>query len=957
MTDWSIGSRWCRWDPHLHTPGTLRNDQFKGDWNRYLLAIEQAAPAPAALGITDYFTMEGYKAIRAHKAQGRLPSVDLIFPNIEMRLSVETRKGPGINLHLLVSPHDPEHIDRVEGLLGRLSFRGYRGQTFSCTLGDLSRLGRLHADNEHLEEQAARRIGANQFKVDWRKLQQELGGDRWFQENVLVAVAAGEDGLAGIGRDAGFSAEREALGDFADIIFSGSPNDRSYWAGHHDDFKGGRRATKPCLHGSDAHSMDRILAPKQDRRCWIRAEPTFDGLRQTLVEPERRVHIGPDAPPGPSPDNVIRTIEVRNAPWMQVASVELNDGLVTIIGAKGSGKTALADLAAFGAHAEDGEPGPASFIKKAEEHLDGVSVQLEWADGSRSSAVFGGYNEPREPRVRYLSQQFVERLCSNARVSQPLVDEIEAVVFSAIPEENRMWCSSFAELREVELRDLHAERDDQRNRIRRWTESIGVAHEEQRALEGLRTKHAEAVRLREATEKALQEIPAPSDPKVAAAHELAAKKLADLKERLALMERRGRTLADLEGSLDRLLRAAEDRLQGLQEQYADLELTEDQWQLQRLHRKEGAAEALKDLRLVAENQLQNLRAYGVPTTPDPEPDAPAGLAHLVNEEARLAKLLGADRANAKKRAKLQAHLPIRKRAESDLLKRAQHAEKAPERRKEAAEHRLEAYERLFATLVGEQQKLEALYSPLRDQLPDDGKLSFYVHRRVDAAAWASHGERILDLRRPPFSGRGALQQAAEEHLVKAWATGTPAEVRAALTKFLRSYGQDALKARLQGVSAQEFGDWVFSTDHVHVEYGISYEEVPIPRLSPGTRGVVLLTLYLGLDRWDERPLIIDQPEENLDPKSVFADLVPFFREASTRRQIIMVTHNANLVVNTDSDQVIITSSVRSDPAKLPDITYVSGGLEDSHVRGTVCSLLEGGEEAFRRRGRRYGVPQ
>ena len=56
---------------------------------------------------------------------------------------------------------------------------------------------------------------------------------------------------------------------------------------------------------------------------------------------------------------------------------------------------------------------------------------------------------------------------------------------------------------------------------------------------------------------------------------------------------------------------------------------------------------------------------------------------------------------------------------------------------------------------------------------------------------------------------------------------------------------------------------------------------------------MLLTLYLGLDQWDRRPLVIDQLEENLDPSSVYDSLVPFFREAALRRQIVMVTHNAN----------------------------------------------------------------
>ena len=108
-----------------------------------------------------------------------------------------------------------------------------------------------------------------------------------------------------------------------------------------------------------------------------------------------------------------------------------------------------------------------------------------------------------------------------------------------------------------------------------------------------------------------------------------------------------------------------------------------------------------------------------------------------------------------------------------------------------------------------------------------------------------------------------------------------------------------------------------------------------------------------MDLRDTRPLVIDQPEENLDPNSVFEELVPHFREARKRRQVIIVTHNANLVVNTDADQVIVARSERSAASSLPTICYESGSLENSAIRRCVCQILEGGERAFLERERRY----
>ena len=134
-----------------------------------------------------------------------------------------------------------------------------------------------------------------------------------------------------------------------------------------------------------------------------------------------------------------------------------------------------------------------------------------------------------------------------------------------------------------------------------------------------------------------------------------------------------------------------------------------------------------------------------------------------------------------------------------------------------------------------------------------------------------------------------------------------------------------------------------------------YDEVEIEQLSPGTRGIVLLLLYVAIDKEDDRPLIIDQPEENLDPKSIYDDLVDRFKIAKSRRQIIVITHNANLVVNTDADQVIVAKCGPHQAGHLPELSYLSGGLENPTIRKEVCEILEGGEEAFRERARRLRV--
>ena len=75
-----------------------------------------------------------------------------------------------------------------------------------------------------------------------------------------------------------------------------------------------------------------------------------------------------------------------------------------------------------------------------------------------------------------------------------------------------------------------------------------------------------------------------------------------------------------------------------------------------------------------------------------------------------------------------------------------------------------------------------------------------------------------------------------------------------------------------------------------------------------------------------RPLIVDQPDENLDNESIYKLLTSYFKIAKTRRQVILITHNPNLVVNGDSEQVIVASCDRLENG-LPHIKYQSGSLE------------------------------
>jgi hypothetical protein len=337
--------------------------------------------------------------------------------------------------------------------------------------------------------------------------------------------------------------------------------------------------------------------------------------------------------------------------------------------------------------------------------------------------------------------------------------------------------------------------------------------------------------------------------------------------------------------------------------------------------------------------------------------------------SRLEALFSADKLIRDQYAALTSRIAQESNALQTLERRLADAQGAAARRKQLQSERDDAYGRVFEAIINEQSALAALYAPLMARLAASSgtlhKLGFSVCRVANAHAWGGVAEeKLLDRRKSgPFYGRGSLIAVATTALKPAWETGSAADIQAAMAKFIATYSKDLFAhspyAPIQQVEfrawSKQFAHWLFGTDHISVRYEIEYDGVDIRKLSPGTRGIVLLLLYLALDDADDRPLVIDQPEENLDPKSVFEELVPLFIMAKAKRQVIMVTHNANLVINTDADQIIIAEAGPHPTGGLPPITYIAGGLENADIRRAVCGILEGGEEAFRERARRLRV--
>ncbi len=138
----SRGSEWHRWGPHIYAPGTILNNQFGAadPWGACLTSLENATPKIEAIAITDYYATDTYEEFLKYSATGRLPGVKLLFPNIELRLDAAAKSG-FVNIHLLISPEDPDHLSEVTRILKRLQFHAF-DDCFDCTRDELIKLGK-----------------------------------------------------------------------------------------------------------------------------------------------------------------------------------------------------------------------------------------------------------------------------------------------------------------------------------------------------------------------------------------------------------------------------------------------------------------------------------------------------------------------------------------------------------------------------------------------------------------------------------------------------------------------------------------------------------------------------------------------------------------------------------------------------------------------------------------------
>lgn len=157
-------------------------------------------------------------------------------------------------------------------------------------------------------------------------------------------------------------------------------------------------------------------------------------------------------------------------------------------------------------------------------------------------------------------------------------------------------------------------------------------------------------------------------------------------------------------------------------------------------------------------------------------------------------------------------------------------------------------------------------------------------------------------------------------------------------------------------------------DYFFDNWDVEYNGDNLGEMSAGKASFVILMLIVGLSE-SRAPILIDQPEDNLDNRSISKEMVEFLKERKIERQIILVTHNPNIVVNADAENIIVANQKGQNDRETTSpyqFDYVNGALENTFqklgetdllksmgVREHIADIVEGGEDAFLKREKKY----
>ncbi|PZM80385.1 MAG: ABC transporter [Candidatus Melainabacteria bacterium] len=1002
----SRGSEWRKWDLHVHSPDSLVNVKYGAGghdpWEKFLSDLESLPPEFKVIGINDYIFLDGYKRVLTERKKGRLANLELILPVIELRLSMFGGAEDNlsrINYHIIFA--DEEELDPsvIEAqFLNALSQKysvcpGVRGDMWSGTISreSLRDLGKKVVESSPPQHRSSfgsdLEAGFSNLCLNKNDVEGLLNGSTYFENKFITAVGKGEwNSMLWTQQSA---ATKRDLVNSVTLVFTALEN--------HKDYSVQRKKLSDALVNdylvdcSDAHHLSTAIQKDRIGNCftWVKADPTFRGLVHATQEFETRFFVGQ------SPESIAR---VRNNATKYINKVTivkegtssvgetwfdsdlvLNSGMVSIIGNKGAGKSALADCIAL---AGGSKSDSFSFLneRKFRKGKNNVAkyfrVTLDWHNGLQTSSLLSDDPELASMElVKYVPQNFLEEICNDIKGTVKFESELKSVIFSHVPQAEKLSQANLDALILYKTETVQKAIAVERNRLSRVNADIVIV--ENMMLPEFRDKLLSQLFQKEEEYKAHNlvrpiAVDKPSDETANSAliaqlegernasaelHNLIEKVLSEvesLNKKIAVVERLKGKLGNMQAIIADLLTECEFEFSELSVEPSqliqisidtgvlDAKLSEFNQELMRI------APSINPL--IADNLYSRLEvvkksiAEFETRLSEPMLLFQEYLKKLQKWNDQLAALVGS--------SELEGTLTHLRQALKNLDSLPdQHRQLKLSREKvvfsihEKLQEVMEIYKEYYRPV--------SVFADRHDLLKEGIGLSFAVTMEIDDFQ-KKFFEFISRSQGGYFYGEHGPRRLREIMLDVDWSDTDDvvsflARIYNLLTEDVSGIPRFPILQLKKDTSLQELYDYVFGLEYLLPQYKLRLNEKELDQLSPGERGLLLLVFYLLIDLSDI-PLIIDQPEENLDNQTIYKTLVKAIQEAKLRRQVIIVTHNPNLAVVCDSEQVIHAQLTSGNEVK---IQYVSGSLENADINRRVIDVLEGTRPAFENRNSKY----
>ena len=890
--DWP-GSRWWRLDLHAHSPAShdfgSQADRDHPDWVAWITAARDAGLH--AIAITDHNTASGIEPLQ--QAASQVQDSPVLFPGVEVTAS------DGVHILVLMDPSRTEQ--HVEDFLSRVKIPvDNRGDKTSRSPLSVEQILDECPDD-------ALMIGAHI---------NQPGGLLTYCGQQRIAVLR-HPRLAAV----------EVVPDL--------PIDESWIDGGKPEI--GRSI--PRLRDSDSHNLDEFGR----RFTWVKmTKPDAGGLRLALLDGDASVQPaeegGNTTDPNVHAASAIERITVQRAKYLgrsDPLTVRFNPWFNTIIGGRGTGKSTLIDFCRTALRRENELDGHDELYRVFQQRLrvprergdeglltdattlqviyrkDGARFALSWKhDGSVPSIARcdgevlvpeDGDIRERFP-VRIYSQKQLFEVARNPDALLAVIDDTEAVDGAGQRRRSSELAARYLALR-AEARALRAEAADLPARN-------ATLSDVRRKLHLLQTgKHASALKEYGKVRRqdgAWQSIRRKVMDEVAdIGREVDDLAVADLEQEVENSgDPAGAALRSAHEELGQIVRSLKD---AVREAIATAEQG-----IRRLGSEPGDAwnQAVEASAAEYKKVSSQLEAAGISN--------PGEYRDLLDQQATL-------------------------KQETEHL----------EAQRDAAQER----EETAASILKEYRSVRADLSSRREQFADQTS-SELVRIRIDAAGDRSDLPEFLrkTLGIEHFDqDHGALAEKIDPRPKKAWTYCSLDSTVAELHQFIAGTGSwDAKDARferpLKGLQPEQLdrlalyvaGDSVTVSFRDQRQPGKPWK--PLAQGSPGQQTAALLAFVLG---YGVEPIILDQPEDDLDNALIYELLVRRLREQKAQRQIIVVTHNPNIVVHGDAE-LAMSLDTKNGEAEV----VCAGGLQERTVRDEICRVMEGGREAFQARYRR-----